>query len=399
MSQNNTFDGHDPRQLLRFSPNGELCLWTWQGSMPQARAVRDALQQGDCTHEQLMALGVVWVPSTQVLLCDLSLPVKRQAQVLAALPFALEETLTEPVEHYHFVLLNKRAQPNGSQLQVAVVLKSQMQHWTEMLTQLGLTELLLSPECFAMPMATNDSVPVLDLQVFGEPQQLWRLSKWHAAALELGWPEPFAGSSEQTVEPITFENCAWQKSDFSALAWQQLRQTHLAQGIFAQGGEQGLWQKWLWPNLAAVLLFAVFGAQMALEQRQAQQEAKAYQAQTEQLFKTLFPEVKRVVNIKAQTLNRLKSPQDSGSRAALMPLIYRLEPIVLQQPQVKVGRLSWQQSRQGGQLQLQLSSQNTAALQGLQAQLKSQAPALAVQLQIKNVTPEMTQGELNVVAN
>jgi type II secretory pathway component PulL len=99
-----------------------------------------------------------------------------------------------------------------------------------------------------------------------------------------------------------------------------------------------------------------------------------------------------VVNLKAQTLSRLKNASSSEG-LQLMPLVYQLEPLLAKNSAVQVEEIRWNQS--AAQLQLRVSAPQSRQLQ----QLGQQLDAINGKLTIKNVTPEAALGVINVGTN
>lgn len=376
------------KSALRFLRNGEL---QWQqvqadGSV-HSEAINKMLEQGRLMQTQLIAQGVVWVPTEQLVLTEVELPAKRRAEIDAALPYALEEQLAQPVEDYHFAILNRQSAAHGSILQVAAVVKVQMQIWRDALQQLKLEPLLLLADCFALPV--EDGVTV-GLQISdADGLQICRSGAYSGAAL------PQAIQLAKGVQPqseLAWSDALWCKADYEAGQWRELSLLNLAQGEFSAKKQTGVGAIWLWPNLAAGLLMATLLGSSYLQTEQAKQDAQVYQAQSEQLFRSMFPEVKRVVNLKAQTLSRLKQ-ETTSQGVELMPLVYQLEPKLTQSQGVQIDEIRWNQ--RAANLELKVSAPQTRQLQ----QLEQQLDGMQAKMTIKNVTPEAALGVLNVGAN
>lgn len=102
---------------------------------------------------------VVLVPAVDVLLTQVSLPVKGAAKVLRALPFALEEQIAEDVEALHFAA--GRSAPDGSVLAAAVD-RGQLENWLELLAEAGLSPQVLCSEAEGAPAVPNHLNWLLD---------------------------------------------------------------------------------------------------------------------------------------------------------------------------------------------------------------------------------------------
>jgi len=79
---------------------------------------------------------IVLVPATDVLTTSVDVPIRGGARLRAALPFALEENLADDVDTLHFASGSRR---ESGHLPVAVVARSQMDEWSSVLDEAGIT--------------------------------------------------------------------------------------------------------------------------------------------------------------------------------------------------------------------------------------------------------------------
>ena len=163
------------RLLLRLSSDGGL---TW---LRQAGGARVAAASGSgvppaavlAEAEQIIVL----VPGEDVLLTEVKLSARNRAQLLQALPYAVEDQLLSPVEDLHFAA----AQTRGEQVGVAVVAKSRMRAWLERLREEGIRADVLLPESLALPLAPDSATVVIE-----DARAIVRLAPWSAFACTLG---------------------------------------------------------------------------------------------------------------------------------------------------------------------------------------------------------------------
>ncbi|BBP45055.1 hypothetical protein THMIRHAS_04280 [Thiosulfatimonas sediminis] len=372
---------------LRFNRQGELHWQQWQDERLQSEPVAKLLQQGRITRAQLLAFGVIWVPTELLVLTEVTLPAKRRAEIDAALPFAMEEQLAQPVESYHFVILDKQVHAKGAVLQVAAVARTQMQAWIAAIKSLNLDSLVLVADCFALPLHKGQAVCLTTPMEGGI--SLCRTGQSVGVAL----PAPVLTlKGLEHAESVQWSQALWAKAAYSALQWRELSALNLRIGEFSAQQRTQIGKLWLWPNLAAGVLMVTMLGSLYLSSQQALQDAQAYQVQSEQLFRAMFPEVKRVVNLKAQTLSRLQ-PAAEAQNAQLMPLIYQLEPLLTQADGVLIDEIRWNQSR--ATLQLKVRALQSRQLQLLEPRLAN----INGKLSINSVTPEAALGVIDVVAN
>jgi general secretion pathway protein L len=102
---------------------------------------------------------VVLVPAVDVLLTTVTLPVRGNAKILRALPFALEEQIADDIEGLHFAA--GRSAEDGS-ITAAAVDREQLESWLEALSEAGLEAQLICSEAEGCPAAPNHLNWLLD---------------------------------------------------------------------------------------------------------------------------------------------------------------------------------------------------------------------------------------------
>ena len=80
---------------------------------------------------------IVLVPMTQVVVTSLNLPRLSQHKLRNAIPFALEDTLIDDLETYHYVIIQS-ANAKDKRTHVAIVAHATMQTWLDHLSTIGL---------------------------------------------------------------------------------------------------------------------------------------------------------------------------------------------------------------------------------------------------------------------
>jgi general secretion pathway protein L len=92
--------------------------------------------------------ATVLVPTEQVRLLAVDLPLANRAKRLAALPFAIEDQIAEPVESLHLALGEEVA---PKRYLVGIVRHDVMARWTELADQAGLGHAAIVPDALALP--------------------------------------------------------------------------------------------------------------------------------------------------------------------------------------------------------------------------------------------------------
>lgn len=405
--------------VARLTLEGELLIENSQGqSLDVAGCLAQLNRQGNLK----TLLATVWVPSQLVILTEVFVPGKRSSDWMAALPYALEESLSEPVETLHFAVLNRTKEGYVS---VAVVAHKWMQHWIETLQTLGLGHAQLIPDCFRVPFQTDLTASPLDEEieaiklvwsVVQEQSTLYvRSGVYSGFSVNENGFEAFKTAAENADvdDGDNNDNETKKTITINALTSADLLNSQLnSESSGLNGGTQltlrtrdyqvrsknlTYWQDWRWPTLlVGLLLVASLVATSQKTQKLAAQTA-LYQSQTEQLFKEMFPDVKRIVNIKMQTQTRLNNQSSGQSNAvSLVALLQEIEPLFEAELDVIIYNIQWYQDTNGGVLQLMVEATQTSQLQRIVTMSQAKQGGVKVELELKNVSPTLVEGVFNV---
>lgn len=394
--------------------DGELHITRLDGSALNTEEVLVKLKSGRRLNREI---AIVWVPTEKVVMTDVMVPGKRKALWMAALPYALEEGLSEAVEHYHFVPYYRSAEGRVS---VAIASHEDMKNWKRVIESYGLGHVHLVADCFRIQdnNATND---LIWHRLKEGNRCLVKVDVFHGFACNQAWYETLKGqmlnASETPASSITeieVNPTSLLSSHIQAVPM-VLKQSLSQLAYKANVSSNGSWYAWRWVGVLALGIMLVFLATTMLETQKLQQQTIYTKQKTTELFKTLFPENKRIVNIKSQTLTYLKQQGSTANEGAkLVSILQQVEPWFNQVKSVKVEKMQWQQSGHSKGLSLMVSAPSSADLQKVIALSKKQAglqnnnqPGLvgsefakvSMRLTLKNVTAKGAQGVIYVNAN
>lgn len=345
----------------------------------------------------------VWVPTQQVLLTSVFVPGKRSADWMQALPYVLEESLAQPIEQLHFAVLSRENTGENTGLtHVAVVEKTLIQRWVDELNAQGLGKAQLIPDCFQVPFSEQSETlnsPENEIEKPSENYQAWyfypqyesqllvRTGRYSGMRCDADWLQQ-VHQAQQNLQLKLIEVPAL------SFKFPELKDLSLRQGAYQVANEVNpIWRLWRWPlATVALILFLVMGNnlyQTHLLQKQTQQ----YKAQTLALFKKLFPDVKRVVNIRAQTKTRLSGNASAQNEAGPAELLMRFEAMLL--PMIKDKRLQLSEVKwRKGQIQLKVSAKQSQLLQDLADKIGQQG--LQTEFKIERLAPNLAEGVIYV---
>ena len=271
----------------------------------------------DLTRQAEGARVTVLVPSAEVLLTRVKLPVKNRQRLLRAIPYALEDQLAEDVETLHFAL--GRREEDGA-IGVAVVSRAQMDGWIEELSSAGIVADAFVPEVLAVPwspeswsvLPMGDDVLVRTSDQEGFAVEAANAGSWLSAALEEAEDDApavihvFARQEAVTgLEPFGADRLRYEDGR-APMAWLSHGignrvPLNLQQGPYGRQEKLGSYFRPWRPVAALLAVWAVLqGAGVVVDGIRLEQEHDALGAQVTEVFRSTFPEVKRVVNARVQ---------------------------------------------------------------------------------------------------
>ena len=308
--------------------------WSWLhlDSTGEARGVITTGSLADAAAEAEGLRVLVLMPATDCLLTSVRVPGRNRKKLLQAAPYALEEQLSEDVEQLHFAI---GVELDDGSWQVAVINKQRMETLMATLAEAGLDVQQVIPEQLAVPLSAEGDSVLID-----HDMAIVRNSMYSGYAVDrdnLGIVLA-AGQPEETETPAVLQLYVEQdaspdladypaetriehyaRDPLSILAQGlDIKAINLLQGAFGQTGE---WGRILrpWRATAALLLAGVLisNAVMAVDYYRLGKESDQLKTQIEATFRKAFPEIKRLVNPRAQMqqkLDQLQNRQGTGNR-------------------------------------------------------------------------------------
>lgn len=388
------------RLLIRLHPDGRL-TWLAQdtGGRPLSAANDGAPPAGALARARRI---VVLVPSEQVVLLDTDTVTAKRAQLVKAVPFALEDRLASPVEDLHFALPSASS---GDRLTVAVVARAAMRGWVDTLAQHGIRADVLIPETLALPAPADSAVVAI------EPERaLLRLGRGQAFACDtavLGDLLTIAAPARVVVRdfrqaprlalPASVAEYRERESDALAfLASSLVRdpEINLLQGEFASTHRYTpatqLWRRAAAAAAAALLLLFVYaGADYLRLEREADRLERAER----EILRTDLPEVANVAgdprSLMQSALTRLRG--EGSGNGGVLALLGRIGPILASATRVQLTGIEYRNAT----LELGLRAPDVAALDLVREQLATLG-GIAVEVTAANTGEKGVDGRLRI---
>ncbi|MDP3813509.1 type II secretion system protein GspL [Pseudomonas sp.] len=320
---------------------------------------------------QLQGSWTLVLPVEAVTACAVTLPTRKARWLRQALPFAVEELLAEDVELMHLALGEPLA---DGRHRVFAVRRTWLAAWLALCST--------PPQIIAVDA---DLLPAVGTQLL-ELQGRWLLGGENVARMALtssDWPalaplcaQPHTaccGAGQDAPQPV--DEQAEIAEPFVWLA-QQGVSTNLAQGEFAAQQSSGQWQRWR-PVLGLVGLWLLLQWGFNLAQGwHLQRQADNYAAASAALYRQLFPQDSKLVNLRVQFDQHLSAGAGSGQAHLLGMLAQVSQALGAGGAQVQIRQVDFSESR--GDLAMQVQAAGFAELEQLRERL--QQSGLAVQL-------------------
>jgi general secretion pathway protein L len=404
-----------PSLLLRLPPAGEEeTEWL---TLDETGAPTPTRQRGSLSLAAAVwrtGKVVVLAPAAQILLAEPELPPGSGAKLARAVPFALEEQLTEDVDLLSFAIGRRR----GTGTPVAVVSRAVLQAWLSELSAAGLDPQAIYPDISLMPENPSQTVLWLEKERLAvrRPGALpfaVELSPVKEALVVGGViADPLDSAAEAQARPkenailyVTREDWVRVQGEFEDLLEEfeslkvQLLQdgplpwlargmesadaVNLLQGEFSRTADYSeRWRQWRRAAaLAAALLVVHVGAQ-ALQIRHAKHESVALDGEISQVFSSSMPG-DALTDPRRQMQTRLERIRKSGAGPQyFLHTLQTLSGALAVTPKTTITALSYRDDS----LDMTVSAPSLATLsqltqfvskEGLTAEIQSSNPVAA----------------------
>jgi general secretion pathway protein L len=380
--------------LLRAdSVAGDHWSWLRLGEDGQPRGGRRAGALAEAAAEAAGLRVVVVVAGEECLLTVAQVPGRSRQKLLRAVPYALEEQLSDEVENLHFALGD--ALPEGG-WPVAVISRRHMDELTAAFAGAALDVQQLVPEQLAIPRAedeisalVSDGMTLVRSSACGgyavDTENLGTL-----LALQAGESPPRLhlfireGLSPPETDDYGAETVidTWAGNPLDLLAsGLQERSINLLQGDYSRTGSWA--QLWKPMRATVALLLAALLVNFVVtgvEYFRLGKESGRLHAEIEQIFRKALPDAKRVVDPRAQMQQQLEKLQHTaGADNSFLALLGKAGPVLHETQGVEIASISFRAGRLdvdlkiGNLQQLDQLKQSLVAAGGLDVEIQSAA--------------------------
>jgi general secretion pathway protein L len=393
--------GQDETEWLTLDEQGMPATMKQRGPLSLAAAVARA------------AKVTVLAPATQILLAEPELPPGSGGKLARAVPFALEEQLTEDIDQLSFAIGRRRANGNTP---VAVVSRSVLEGWIAELRAAGIEPAAMYADMSLLPENPGQTVLWLENERLAvrRPGTLpfsVELSPLTEALIVAGViadplePSETPKELENAILFVTREDWARVQDEFEALLekFESLKiqiltdgplpwlarelgsadSVNLLQGDFARGPDYGeRWREWRTAAVLAGVLLLVHLTAQALQIHKANHESTLLDGQMSQIFSIAMPGDK-MVDPRRQMQAQLDRIRKSGAGPQyFLHTLQVLAAALATSPKARIESMSYRERS----LDVKLTAPDLASLttisqfvgkQGLTGEIQSSTPSAA----------------------
>jgi len=344
---------------------------------------------------------IALVPGSDVLLKWVTLPPKAGRKVISAIPFMLEDELSEDIAELFFATGPRQ----GDKQAVAIVRHDKIQLWQSQLAQAGLYCEQLLPDVLAVPYHEG----CLSLLALNE-HVLVREDEWKGFQGEVDWVIPaLAHASKQSEAKVVINNY----SDLSlhavpntevvaqtlelpmaVLARQALSASfNLFQGDYKarKKSSNTLWAQWRLAAVLAALAVVLTLVDKTLTLNSLKDKNTALRAQINAQVEAGFPNMGAYRDLKRKVTSELAKLEQNGGGAGMLVMMSQLQP-AFAQSKVKPQVLRFDSGR--GELRLQALATNFEALE--QFKTRAEQAGFVVEQGAINNRAEGVVGSLSI---
>lgn len=313
--------------------------------------------------EQATAAVTLVVPAEACSAFAVMLPTRKARWLNQALAYAVEELLAENVDELH--LTHGDALEDGRR-RVIAIRRRQLADWLADLEALGLTIVAIHVDADLLPRDGTQLLFIGERALLGgagEARLAFDSSQWPSLAGQCA--PPVHGHGTVVTAPAPLQDYEPLGNPWRFLAAGRAGALNLAQGSFAvRAAGTGLGP---WKPVAGVLVLVLL-VQLVFNLVQAwtlDSQAEDYAQASRALYSELFPEDRRIVNLRAQFDQHLG--QRGGATSGFMSLLDQVAQALADGMPVSITQLDYNEAR--GDLALQVRAGDFATLEQLRQRL------------------------------
>lgn len=392
------------RLLLRLSPSGDV---TWLRQAADGRVLTGSTRglppQSATTGAREI---VVLAPAEDVLLGAAQVAARNRAQLLQAVPFAIEDQLLAPVEDLQFAASER----SGEAVGVAVVAKATLRAWLERLDAAGIRPDVLVPESLALPAAPDHATALIE-----DDRAIVRRAPWSAFACAPGdlatWlAHANAAEAARPLDVHDFRAAPATRPQIPGATWHERQRDPLAflarslgappvnllDGEFAPKHRAERGERW-W-RVAAMLAAAVVVlaiANLGFEVIALARASSRMETLTQETVRKMFPDIDAAEFDRATAADlartRIDRLRGGVATAGFLRVLSEIAPVIGSTTRIQTRGVEFR----NGSLELGLRAPDVATLDGVRERLAA-LPGLKVAVTAANPVENGIDGRIRV---
>ncbi|RUM94918.1 MAG: type II secretion system protein GspL [Thiothrix sp.] len=352
---------------------------------------------------------VLVLPGEDILMTQVTLPIRQMSKLRKAIPYALEERLAADVEDLHFAI----GQRNQDVSDVAIIEKQRLDQWLEPFNRQQIKPRAVVPDILSLPWKADEWTVLQE-----DDRALVRTGQYAGFCCDRDNIEAFLSAKlSNNVNPpgliqdylcgmgtalkltgdtprVETQACGHSPLRIIAQGWHPQQSINLLQGGYnTQTDLAKTLKPWRWAAIIFGLWLAAGFTQKIIERQQLQQQLNHLRTQTEEIFRQTYPGVKRIVNARAQMEQRLKALKGGGKSATddFLAMLTSSGKVIGQQANISLDNMSYR----NGQLNFNITAKSLSQLDSLKQTLQKET-GLFTELRSADSSQDQASGQIRL---
>lgn len=327
---------------------------------------------------------VILLPVEQFYLQSVAVQTKNKKQLEKAIPYALEDDLTQDIEDLHFAL-GKRAE--NREIPVAVISKAHVDHLLEILSSVNILPDIITADIYGIEYKENQWTLCIE-----EGHLIARTNDWNGFSCDLVDFNDFMNIAfiEQDEPPSKITVYSHPDEEVTALAkienvelediWSPSVYVNgfssescinLLQGSYAKADKtHKTTRPWKIAAVLGSIWVAISMIHTSIEYNRYNKLNTSLTKEVDQVFRSTFPEVKNVVNARVQMEQRFKklsSTDANTSHADFLKFLHQSGYELYKNPNISITDIQYKNK----QLSLEIKAKDIQVLETVKTKLQS----------------------------
>jgi len=330
------------------------------------------------------------IPSTLLTFAQVQLPVTDRERMLRALPYAMEDRIIDDIDNMHFSINAW----NNNQASLSAISRQQMDNLIERFNSAGIIPDYIIPDIFLVPftrgcwtvLVTNkyalirtDEFSGLSIDNYNLQQGL-TLNLSQASSLPTSiniiHKNDVEDFSSNKLLPdftdISISNTEY-KNEYVTLFQDNYSDNlpfNLLQGSYSKHEQiANIWRSWRPVTVFSIIMFVLYTLSISIDIYKLNKQITDVDNKIMTLFKKTLPDTRKIINPKAQLLQRISelNKNSSGSESGFLPLLAKSASSITGNKNIKLNSMTYK----NGKLDIELIIDTFQNLDTLKSKIES----------------------------